>query len=93
MENVEVSINKKEKTRRRIELFNIIKRDDLPKWKSILIRLGSVVLSFLLALALAAIIIKADYFKVLKTLIKAPFISNISIWNRSIANNICFFSC
>ena len=47
MENVEVRINKKEKAHRRSELFNIIKREELPKWKSILIRLGSVVLSFL----------------------------------------------
>lgn len=75
MENVENKTIIKEKKHHHTELFNIIKRDELPKWKSISIRVGSVVLSFLLALALAAIIIKADYLKVLKTLFKGAFIN------------------
>ena len=33
MENVETKTINKEKKHRHIELFNIIKREDLPKWK------------------------------------------------------------
>ena len=75
MENVERKTINKDKKRRHIELFNIIKREELPKWKSISIRVGSVLLSFLFAMALASLIIKADYFKVLKTLFNGAFIN------------------
>lgn len=63
--------------RHHIELFNVIRRDTLPKWKANTIRVASVLVSFLISLAIAAMIIKENYFNVIGTLFNGAF---INVW-------------
>ncbi len=51
-----------------IPLFTILKRDDLNKNKAMLIRISSFVLTFLFAMFLCFLVIKSNYFEIIKTL-------------------------
>ncbi|MBO4667286.1 MAG: ABC transporter permease [Bacilli bacterium] len=71
------------------ELFSIIRRNDLPKWKANLIRVGAIVISFLFAMALSSLIIKENYFNVIGTLFNGAFINPWKLF-RDAAILLCF---
>ncbi len=71
------------------ELFSIIRRNDLPRWKANLIRIGAIVISFLFAMALSSLIIKENYFDVIGTLFNGAFINPWKLF-RDAAILLCF---
>ena len=54
----------------RTPLFSIVKRDDLPKYKAIIIRIATFVLTFFLAMLICFFVIKENYFEIIGTLFK-----------------------
>ena len=71
------------------ELFSIIRRNDLPKWKANLIRVSAILISFLFAMALSSLIIKENYFGVIGTLFTGAFINPWKLF-RDAAILLCF---
>ena len=71
MENTDTLKNK----RHHKELFSIIRRNDLPKWKANLIRVIAILASFLFAMILSSLIIKENIFSVIGTLFTGAFIN------------------
>lgn len=49
-------------------LFSVVKRDDLPKYKAIIIRIATFVITFFLAMLICYFVIKEDYFEIIGTL-------------------------
>ena len=82
-------IEKTKIKRHRNELFSIIRRNDLPRWKANLIRVAAVSISFLLAMALSSLIIKANYFKIIGTLFNGAFLNPWKLF-RDAAILLCF---
>ena len=54
----------------RTPLFSIIKRDDLPKYKAIIIRVVTFIATFFLAMLICFFVIKENYFEIIGTLFK-----------------------
>ena len=54
----------------RTPLFSIIKRDDLPKYKAIIIRIVTFIATFFLAMLICFFVIKENYFEIIGTLFK-----------------------
>ena len=61
-------------------LFHIVKRDVMPLWKSLAIRVIAVVGALLLCSLLAIFMIKADPFEFIKTLFDGTFGSSRRLW-------------
>lgn len=85
MENTTIQTKKHHHT----ELFSIIRRNDLPKWKANVIRISAVLLSFLIAMGLSSLIIKENYFSVIGTLFYGAFINPWKLF-RDAAILLCF---
>ena len=61
-------------------LFHIVKRDAMPVWQSLLIRVAAVVLALLLCSVLSIFMIGADPIKFLETLFTGSFGSDFLLW-------------
>ena len=85
MENTKIVKTK----RHHKELFSIIRRNDLPRWKANFIRIGAIVISFLFAMALSSLIIKQNYFDIIETLFTGAFINPWRLF-RDTAILLCF---
>ena len=64
-------------------LFHVVKRDTLPIWKSMLIRVVAVAAALLLCSVLSMVLINADPVEFIETLIDATFGSSRRIWKFS----------
>ena len=64
-------------------LFHVVKRDTLPIWKSMLIRVIAVAAALLLCSVLSMVLINADPVEFIETLIDATFGSSRRIWKFS----------
>lgn len=64
-------------------LFHVVKRDTIPLWKSMLIRVVAVVLSLFVCSVLSMILIKADPSEFIEVLIDATFGSSRRLWKFS----------
>lgn len=64
-------------------LFHVVKRDAIPLWKSMLIRIIAVVAAMFLCSVLSMILIKADPVEFLETLVDATFGSERRLWKFS----------
>ena len=54
----------------RTPLFSIVKRDDLPKYKAIIIRIATFIATFFFAMLICFFVIKENYFEIIGTLFK-----------------------
>ena len=57
-----------EKKKIHTPLLSVVKRDDLPTYKTVLIRVGTIVITFLFAMLICYFVIKENYFKIIGTL-------------------------
>ena len=64
-------------------LFHIVKRDTLPLWKSMLIRVIAVAAALLVSALLSMLLIKANPIEFVETLIDATFGSSRRLWKFS----------
>ena len=64
-------------------LFHVVKRDVLPVWKSMLIRVVAVAAALLLCSVLSMVLINADPIEFIETLIDATFGSSRRLWKFS----------
>ena len=85
---MEKNVNIKTK-RHHKELFSIIRRNDLPRWKANLIRVAAILVSFLFAMALSSLIIKENFFSIIGTLFTGAFINPWKLF-RDAAILLCF---
>ncbi len=61
--------------------LTIVKRDDMPKWKGMVIRVATVLVAFLLSMLLCTAVTGQNYFDVISTLFQGVFASSTSIWS------------
>lgn len=61
-------------------LFHIVKRDAMPVWQSLLIRVAAVVLALLLCSILSVVMIGADPLKFISTLFNGAFGTDFLLW-------------
>ena len=64
-------------------LFHVVKRDTIPLWKSMLIRVIAVAASLLVCSLLSMVLIKANPIEFLETLVDATFGSERRLWKFS----------
>ena len=59
----------------------IVKRDDMPKWKGMAIRVSAVLVAFLFSMLICTLVTGQGYFDVIGTLFQGVFASSTSIWS------------
>lgn len=61
-------------------LFHVVKRDSMPWWKALIIRLGAIVIALIVCGIISAIVIKANPFSVYAEMVNGVFGTERRIW-------------